>query len=271
VNYRFTCWQQYTNQRFQNNGARIDFFLADQDLMEYVEKGGPLRCCAPSTDMDNMDPLSEEAALRAATANGAFQGASFQGGGIAPATQKALDTQFMGTPHTGIIYTPPSFSDHVAVSLLLKNDIVHTPLVLDESDAQTRKAQPHKAQRSVAAFFGTKTKSNNTTTVSLNASLETKKKKHSMTESERRQNAAKSFFTPRSSPHGNSNSNSNSNANNNASDSSVSYSSKQIMAQPPHTTVHPNSKRKSNSDASAGSSKKKTLEKKNSILQHFKK
>ena len=31
---RFTCWSQYTNARYVNEGVRIDFVLVDKDLYE---------------------------------------------------------------------------------------------------------------------------------------------------------------------------------------------------------------------------------------------
>jgi hypothetical protein len=91
----------------------------------------------------------------AATACGLFESGSYAGGGIAPATRRALDTQFVGVPHTGMVYTPPGYSDHIAVSLLMKDsllsDRVGTLDLID--DVHTRKAQPHKRQRSISSFF----------------------------------------------------------------------------------------------------------------------
>jgi len=104
----------------------------------------------------HINPLGEEAALMAATGGGLFEGGSFSGGGIATATQTALDTQF-GEAHCGMIYTPPSYSDHIAVSLLMKSsfkDEFVGQLTLGK-DAATRKAQPHKKQQSISSFFGT--------------------------------------------------------------------------------------------------------------------
>jgi hypothetical protein len=95
----------------------------------------------------------EEMALRAATAGGRFQPVSFGGGGIEEASQQTLDTQF-GPPHTGMVYTPPSFSDHIAVSALLDDSLLPKDLTL-QSDAATRKAQPHKVQRTLGSFFDT--------------------------------------------------------------------------------------------------------------------
>lgn len=149
---RFTCWHQYTNKRFDNEGCRIDYMLVDKPLLEHIQRGhgNPLRCCSYDGN-----PLCAEAALHAATASGSFQGSSFEGGGIAAASQHALDTQF-GPAHTGIVYTPPSYSDHIATSLLFSDSFVETSLELDESDAATKKAQPHKTQKSIASFFGKK-------------------------------------------------------------------------------------------------------------------
>lgn len=149
---RFTCWHQFHNQRYTNNGARIDYTLLDRSLLPHLQQGevDSLRCCDGTEEESS---LSESAALRAATANGRFQPASFEGGGIGDVSQEALDTQF-GPPHTGMVYTPPSFSDHIGVSLLLDDTVLpHHDLVLDETDATTRKAQPHKLQKSIASFF----------------------------------------------------------------------------------------------------------------------
>ena len=121
----------------------------DACLLQHVQKGDVLALrCASS----NEDPLGENAALSAATANGAFKPVSFEGEGIVTPSQDSLDTQF-GTPHTGIVYTPPSFSDHVGVSLLVDDATCPRDLTLNEQDSATRKAQPHKAQTSIASFF----------------------------------------------------------------------------------------------------------------------
>lgn len=161
---RYTCWHQFTNKRYTNEGARIDFTLVDSSLAPMIMKGSvsDLRCgCSskPDTSTSAKSPKhhsnSEAAALCAVTCNGGFQPVSFEGGGIVEATQETLDTQF-GTPHTGMIYTPPSFSDHTAISLLLDDECCQCDgqaTVLDEKDPLTRKAQPHKLQKSIASFF----------------------------------------------------------------------------------------------------------------------
>lgn len=154
---RFTCWDQFTNQRYVNRGIRIDYTLIDKCLLEFVSKGN-VSSLRSYDDSNVVDPLSEVAALKAATADGKFEPVSFEGGGITDVSQRVLDTQF-GAPHTGMIYTPPSFSDHIAISLFFEQDDLlfsspdNTTLVLVEQDIPTRKAQPHKKQQTIASFF----------------------------------------------------------------------------------------------------------------------
>ena len=186
---RYTCWHQFTNKRYTNEGARIDFTLVDASLAHWIRKGNikALRCgCSSKSEslgIPKHEPNSEAAALCAATASGGFQPVSFEGGGIAEATQETLDTQF-GIPHTGMIYTPPSFSDHTAISLLLDDECYRfdgeAPVLAD--DSITRKAQPHKTQKSIASFFAPSSsvsaKASNTTntpsTLTTNGSKEKK-------------------------------------------------------------------------------------------------
>jgi hypothetical protein len=187
VERRFTCWNQFTNRRYENDGARIDYCLVDASLLQHVQKGDKLRCgCSCNHDDD-----PEAAALCAVTANGAFKAVSFQGEGIQTPPRATLDTQF-GPPHTGIIYTPPSFSDHVGVSLLVNDALRCCDLTLDEQDSSTRKAQPHKMQMSIASFFSagkTKTSTNSTSRFANYAKAASQPKK-----------GIKSFFVPRDEP-----------------------------------------------------------------------
>jgi hypothetical protein len=151
---RFTCWNQYSNRRFENKGTRIDYILISKDFsssLKVRKDCALLRCCNDLSSEYN----SEDAALHAATASGLFMGASFEGGGIAAATRDALHTQF-GPRSTGIIYTPPSYSDHVAVSLLLDDDWDREYLMkvkLKQDDLATRKSQPHKSQQTICSYF----------------------------------------------------------------------------------------------------------------------
>ena len=167
---RYTCWNQFTNRRYANEGARIDYTIVDKALAPFIRKGNVngLRCgctlmAASDGNSPRHKPTSEQAALCAATANGGFQPVSFEGGGIVEASQSILDTQF-GLQHTGMVYTPPSFSDHTAISLLLDDeccrDATERSSVLTGDDPQTRKAQPHKAQMSICSFFKAPASSN---------------------------------------------------------------------------------------------------------------
>jgi exonuclease III len=160
---RFTCWNQNKNCRYVNEGARIDYTLLDRSLLPYLRCGNnnPLAVTGDSNDDDNNDTTdddrsrlvyTEAAALQAATAAGQFQPVGYHGGGMIEASQQALDTQFATEPHTGLVYTPPTFSDHIGVSLCLDDQInaaAAPPLELDPSDVETRRAQPHKQQKSI--------------------------------------------------------------------------------------------------------------------------
>ena len=67
---------------------------------------------------------SDLEALQACTAFGRWKAAPFEGGGLGAVlgTTADYDSQFQ-TPHTGIVYTPPTYSDHVGVSLLLSSEL----------------------------------------------------------------------------------------------------------------------------------------------------
>ncbi len=149
---RFTCWEQFKNKRYENQGARIDFTLIDHSLLPYLRRGevSSLRC---GEYTQKYGPESDTAALCAATANGRYQPASFAGGGIIDASQRVLDTQF-GTPHTGHIYTPPSYSDHIAISVLLDDSMCPHKLDFCENDKSTKESQPHKKVRTINSYFG---------------------------------------------------------------------------------------------------------------------
>ena len=153
---RFTCWDQFKNKRYENQGARIDYTLIDKSLLPHLRQGDvtSLRCGGGNNSTEQQDPDSETAALCAVTANGGYQPVSFAGGGIVEASQKTLDTQF-GIPHTGHIYTPPSFSDHIGVSVLLDDAVMcSSTLELNEKDKSTKASQPHKKVRTIHSYFG---------------------------------------------------------------------------------------------------------------------
>jgi hypothetical protein len=186
-------------------------------------------------------PLSEAAAQDAATARGGFRPVSFGGEGIQDVPQKVLDTQF-GEPHTGIVYTPPSFSDHVGVSLLLEDSACPTDIVLDEQDEKTRKAQPHKAQKTIASFFASGVLSSTTTATTANRTRPV------LSKATVEKKTVKSFFAPRSQ----------------SGNSSTSQSSAKSLS----SATSSSSSRKAGT-ASANAQKKPQAQKAKSILHHF--
>ena len=152
---RFTCWDQSTNRRYHNDGVRLDYTIIDRTLLPSVKLAPSLRCGGKANG--EADFLSEKEALRAATADGRFQPVSFGGGGMSTGmSSEALESQF-GSAHTGMVYTPPIFSDHIGVSLLFNDDSCTVKgcqdLQVDPNDQCTRKATPHRLQKTIASFF----------------------------------------------------------------------------------------------------------------------
>lgn len=147
---RFTCWNQHQNMRFENAGSRIDYVWADQSLFDaHAKRGADLyagRC------KDNPD--SANAAHSAATLGGLSQPAGLEGGGLPALEEDEYLAHFREFPATGIIYTPPQLSDHVAVSLLLHGvQGGGTAEGRFASDACTKACQPH-SRRKISDFFG---------------------------------------------------------------------------------------------------------------------
>jgi len=150
---RFTCWNQYKNKRYQNAGARIDYFFVDQNLFRNVIRGEE-----KMFGDDSRTDRTEKAALNACTAFGRWKMAPFEGGGLPNGTQSDYDSQFY-KPHTGMIYTPPQFSDHIAVSLLMqfKEGMIDKSKPLKLSTKKTTKdCQPHKKQMRISSFFSSR-------------------------------------------------------------------------------------------------------------------
>ncbi len=144
---RFTCWEQYTNRRYENDGCRIDYVFVDRTLWPRVHCGAPL---AKGSYVG--DPYAAEAAASAATAGGRWQPAPFDGSGMADAPLSVFDTQFE-PPSTGIRYMPPRYSDHTACTLLLDDVAPAAPPLTLRLDAATLKACPHRQSRAITSFF----------------------------------------------------------------------------------------------------------------------
>lgn len=107
-----------------------------------------------------------QSSLLACTGNGQFQGAATDGSGIPDAPDAAYQLQFQPA-HTGMVYTPPEFSDHIGVSLLLgvregdgteeqkraTRDILAVGQTL-QRDQATKATQPFIKQASITSYFG---------------------------------------------------------------------------------------------------------------------
>eukprot|EP00053_Salpingoeca_punica_P012324 m.110342 g.110342 ORF g.110342 m.110342 type:complete len:739 (-) comp15914_c1_seq1:710-2926(-) len=207
---RYTCWDQYRNRRYENEGSRIDYIVVDgassANLVRgpplYVAQGVPRRVSLattatstteaaasttvslseeaepsesvttptePSSSIDkqqqqaagprqsSVDVTSAAAALTAATGGGHWRPAPFDGSGLNVGTRMDDEAQFY-VPHTGMLYTPPVYSDHIAVSLLFLRPKSNSSSSSDDcvtlaSDKVTRRAQPHLKQPSIRTFF----------------------------------------------------------------------------------------------------------------------
>jgi hypothetical protein len=134
---RFTCWDQYRNERYENKGARIDYVFVDQSVLKSVRLCEDDECFADgrirqtdSSQNSHKTPLTAMSvssdrtyALKSATANHLWKPVPFHGGGVDGDTPicSARDFEFTFTnpPQTGIVYTAPIFSDHVGTSCVL--------------------------------------------------------------------------------------------------------------------------------------------------------
>jgi hypothetical protein len=84
---RFTCFDQYKNKRYENEGARIDYTIIDQDLLPSVRldtEGATGLVAHP----DCINPLCETCALAAVTSNGRWKPAPYDGTGIVEGRQE---------------------------------------------------------------------------------------------------------------------------------------------------------------------------------------
>jgi len=163
---RFTYWPQMTNMRYANNGRRLDYTITDFDTFkDSVVQTAPTSL-PPSVAQTKFEPYSAQAALHAATNSGKWHAAPSRGNsaGFGLTLQRddmrLNDSQFPSEALTGILYTPPSYSDHTPVSLLLSGEILarHARVAGAAaglaSSAETRRTQPWSSQRSVMSFFG---------------------------------------------------------------------------------------------------------------------
>ena len=151
---RFTAWDQYTNKRYDNIGARIDFTLVERSMFEqHVARGNmPL----PGGNA-RVHVHSEEAAFRGAVAKHdsglQYQPAPFDGGGISEAPMQLIEEQYR-CDGSGIVYMPPKWSDHAAISLFMPSlpSFERGSLKL-QTDRSTKAAQPHMQNKSIKTMF----------------------------------------------------------------------------------------------------------------------
>eukprot|EP00397_Hematodinium_sp_SG-2012_P041136 GEMP01045238.1.p1 GENE.GEMP01045238.1~~GEMP01045238.1.p1 ORF type:complete len:511 (+),score=94.34 GEMP01045238.1:156-1688(+) len=148
---RFTCWNQTRNFRYKNIGSRLDYTIVDDELWELVDKkplplfGGP----------------GISGAHAACTLNGRWKEAPVAGPlvGLGLSLQRddmSLNDQQFLPPSTGIVYTPPSYSDHVAVTLKLArhpDEIASNASKSSWPVKLTRACQPWTQYTSAASFF----------------------------------------------------------------------------------------------------------------------
>lgn len=155
---RFTFWTQLANMRYCNKGSRLDYILCDKKMKPFL---APKSVLAGETE--RCEAHSAQAAWNAATQYGRWHGAhqvqKSDGGGLGlqQDDMKLNDTQFR-EPHTGILYTPPKYSDHVPVCACFEG----LKLQLLEPDAtkwiETRGAQPWSSQATLTALFSSQQK-----------------------------------------------------------------------------------------------------------------
>mmetsp|Transcript_44745 Transcript_44745/g.127741 ORF Transcript_44745/g.127741 Transcript_44745/m.127741 type:complete len:637 (+) Transcript_44745:54-1964(+) len=157
---RFTCWNQHLNLRYSNGGSRLDYILCDADLLCSLVS-------TPTAELPGASSLysggTSQAARDAATSSGRWREAPRReayGGEAGLALQqddmRLNNSQFV-QPHTGMVYTPPSYSDHVAACALFSDStLFHGKLVVSEKE--TRRCTPWAAQPGLSSFFGRATK-----------------------------------------------------------------------------------------------------------------
>lgn len=160
----FTCWDQQRNRRHTNEGTRLDYILVDEALRPFIipranteNNTGPslLGGCGggggwPTSLNEREDFFGEyvngahhRQSLRRATAGGAYPPAAYDGSGIPPLSLHAREWMWRGLPSTGLWVTPPQYSDHIGVCLLMRemprgSDGVRAPVMEFHSPCQYR-------------------------------------------------------------------------------------------------------------------------------------
>ena len=145
---RCSCWSQWNNARFSNEGIRVDYILLDQALLRICE------CLPGGRGTDRFHDPSPAAAIQDATGGDCWTPAPMSGGGLPAEPNDSLEYAFQPR-RTGLLYTPPRFSDHVPVTCLLEG--------LEEASVELAKDKATQAamiprQHSLFHFFKTERK-----------------------------------------------------------------------------------------------------------------
>ena len=177
---RATCHNQMTNARYQNIGSRIDYFLVDASMSSPITPGvgaltggtpcgeepsaGTSAYCDVAGDNDphtDFDGAAARAGLLGATASGRFQPAPFSGGGLPDMSKPLCEIQFSTPRQTGVVYTAPQLSDHMAVTLLL-DGVALTPRTgtgIQGLSESTKECMHRPKQPGIMAMFAKRTHS----------------------------------------------------------------------------------------------------------------
>lgn len=156
---RFTCWNQMANLRYANAGSRLDYIFCDAALAKSL-------IATPTSQLAGAAPSAEQAhefgheALNAATNFGRWRGAPLRSvfgdeGGLRlqQDDMRLNETQFRA-PHTGMLYTPPSYSDHIPVCALFAGGPWLSAAPASCIDAKmTRHCTPWVKQKGLSNFF----------------------------------------------------------------------------------------------------------------------
>jgi len=169
---RFTCWNQYQNGRAtQESGGRLDYIYCDSELYNHLSTPvAGLLDCGLGKEKNKQWKEQQQYEIKSAKAAGigSWLAAPTGGGGIPDGKPNDYAWHSKIPPHSGIIYTPPQWSDHIGASLLLHNIKIknHQIQITKTQKSETRKCQPHASVRSITSFFGKKSTSSSSSSSS---------------------------------------------------------------------------------------------------------
>jgi DNA-(apurinic or apyrimidinic site) lyase len=126
----FTCWDQSRNRRVENEGCRIDYIFIDASLAPHISsterrEGLGDMFIVNADNLEDTDVFSAfdgksfKRSVKRNMANGLYPTAPMDGSGLPSLRDEAKMVQFANLPCTGLYVSPPQFSDHIGVCLLL--------------------------------------------------------------------------------------------------------------------------------------------------------